>query len=158
MTTASTDSTTPVVTVDTVIPKRERTPARAEFLSYILTTAVEGGINYWASVSDYRWWDPDLDGGKALHAEGLCNAYAVIHDQEGDRTGEHGTLVTVDDIARALGIIRQGPVEFLAADVRTAIIAHDRSNGEPEGSYMDIDAGIADEIVQVALFGKVVYG
>lgn len=150
------DSRTPVIAADTVIPKRQRTPERARFLSDIITTAVEGGISYWASVSDYHWWDPDLDGGTALHADGLPNAYVVVYD--GELTGKHGRLVTVDDIARALAVIRQGPIRFLDEGDRAAIMANDRTNGDPAGDYEDIDANLADSIMQVAVMGEIVYG
>lgn len=182
--------TTSGVTPERVLPARDRTPERAEFLSDVLTTAVEGGIGYWSSVSDYRWWSPTLDGGSAPHRDGQANAYVVVHcDDELPDTclnnidghwyvitygrapyeihardcvtcgiARGGRLVTVDDIARALGMLRKGPVQGLNEKLRADIIANDHGNGDPEGNHQDIDAGLADCIVQVALFGEVVYG
>lgn len=151
-----TTTTHALVTPESVLPKRKRTPERARFLAAIVTTALEGGIGYWSQAEDYRWWDPELDGGTALHEDGICNAYAVICDQEGDDP-DKCYLVTVDDVARALGILRKGPVKFLDDGQRADIVAQDRANGDDE-NHQDIDATLADCIVQVALFGEVVYG
>lgn len=182
--------TTTTLAPEAVLPKRERTPERAQFLADIITTAVEGGIGYWSTVSVYRWWAPDLDGGTALHHDGQANAYAVVHAEDDElpiaclnnvdghwyvvtygaapyqihapdcRTcgiPEDGRLVTVDTVARALGVLRKGPVTGLSETLRADIVAQDRANGEADG-HQDIDAGLADCIVQVALFGEVVYG
>lgn len=140
------------------LPKNTRSGERANFLASIIITAVEGGINYWASVSDYRWWDPTLDGGTAVHHDGIPNAYVTVHESErDDEDGYEGVLITVEHIARALGTLRQGPVTGLAESLRADIVAQDRANGEDE-THQDIDAGLADCILQVAMFGTVVYG
>ncbi|MCU1675972.1 MAG: hypothetical protein JWM93_730 [Frankiales bacterium] len=135
-------------------PLISRPAARAQFLADILTTAVEGGIQYWAHVDEYRWWSPTLDGGTAEHADGTANAYARITDLEvesGERT------ITVDDIARALRTISKHPITGMNETTRRLIIANDHANGDAE-HFDVIDADSADAIVQVALYGEVVYG
>ena len=141
------------------ISTRERKPERIEFLADVIITAAEGGIGYWSQVSVYKWWDPDLEGGTAEHTEGQQNAYMVVHEQaDGDQDDDLDpelkvAFIGVDDIARALGILRKGPVEGISDEARRLISGADRENDA--GS---LDAGDADSIVQVAMFGKVVYG
>lgn len=120
-----------------------RTDKRTEFLSDVLVTAVEGGINYWASVSEY---DPDA-GTVRVHE---------WHPDTGeteDGYAKEGVLVTLDDIARGIGVLRRDdklPLTGYWHDFWKA----DRTNGE-DGDY---DAGHADCVVQAAIFGEVVYG
>jgi hypothetical protein len=82
----------------------KRTPERAQFLADTLTTAVEGGINYWAYVDDYHWYSPDLDGGTAEHEDGVANAYATVLDRE-DEDAEP-VRVDLDTIARGWGLYK----------------------------------------------------
>jgi hypothetical protein len=125
----------------------KRTPEREQFLKDVLITAVEGGINYWSAVSEY---DPD-------------NGTVRVHEYHPD-TGEtengyakEGVLVTLDTIAKGIGVIERDSVRFRFAHVGGywgEFWKANRTNGE-NGDY---DAGIADCIVQAALFGEVVYG
>jgi hypothetical protein len=133
---------------------RPRTPERAEFLTDVITTALEGGIGYWAVASSYRWYHPTLDGGTATPGpNGTANAYATIHETEGDDAIGPPLLVDVDAIARALGIMRKGtPEGWNARDVARCLAA---SAANDAG---DIDSGDADCIVQIAVLGSVVYG
>lgn len=134
-----------------LLPHYTLTPERAQFLADTVTTAIAGGVTYWANVLAYHWWDPDMDG-TAVHAPGLANAYALIVDKAKPR---HLHLVMVDDIDRALGVCREGPVEGLSEDLRADIVANDSTNGNPTDGHQDIDAGLADCLVQIALFGQV---
>jgi hypothetical protein len=130
-----------------------RSPERAQFLADVITTATEGGIQYWARVTGYRWYSPDLDGGTAEPGPGgTANAWVELVDAEEDDGKRH--RVTVDDIARVLNGLRADAVpKYWNADaVRRAIAA----NRENDGG--DIDAGDADCLLQLAIFGEVVYG
>ena len=127
---------------------------RAQFLTDILTTAVEGGITYWAAVTEYRWWSPTLDGGTAAHDDGIATGYATITDAEGEGRCYR---VTTDTIAAALRTINAGPLGGLDEKTRRLIVANDHANGDAE-HFDVIDADSADVIVQVACFGDVVYG
>lgn len=139
-----------------MLPTRKRSPERAEFLSDVLTTAVEGGINYWAAVADYRWWSPTLSGGTAEHSDGLANAYVTVHPADDDADFEPKTI-GVDDIARAINIIAKPGVrpspEWMSGESEELIKSASREN-----DCSEIDAGDADNILQVAMFGKVIYG
>jgi hypothetical protein len=134
---------------------RTRTPERQEFFADIITTALEGGVGYWSQASEYRWFSPTLSGGTATPGpNGTANAYATLHETDTD-DGELGPplTVTVDDIARAFGILRRGtPEGWNARDVARMLAAY------AETDAGEIDAGDADCIVQVATLGTVVYG
>src|SRR6478736_183138 len=47
----------------------------------LFTTAIEGGVNYWASVSGYHW---EKDG-----QDDLMGFWADLHDEENDGAGYH---------------------------------------------------------------------
>ena len=116
---------------------------RAEHYNDILTTAIEGGVQYWATIKTYEW-------------EGRSEPFAVIMDCEEDDPKEH--TVSPATIAKGLNLLRSGaawgdgPVpEWWVRKWRTAY------NECADGSW-DFDAGDADVIVQAGLFGEVVYG
>ena len=135
---------------------RTRTPARNSFLADIITTAVEGGIGYWSIALEYRWNDPGLpEVSQRLEAAqgGGGNAYALIIDTETDQRHE----ITLDVAARGLRRIIEGRTK--RADREVAIVrAADRANDlGPENGPGNIDAWIADDIIQAGLFGDVLY-
>lgn len=134
----------------------KRTAQREEFLADILTTAIEGGINDWAAVTEYRWDGLDHRDYFATIVDG--NAYD-LDDEEPDFPESR---VDIDLIAKGIGVIKSWKAErdfqpnyfgdggaywrqFLEAD---------RTNGD-DGDY---DAIIADWIVQAGLFGEIIYG
>ena len=111
--------------------------ARTEFLTGILCTAAEGGINYWAGVGTYKWDGP----------AGLRQIQLVEREEDPkDPKGQH--TVTLKTIEKGLGLIRA------VAPNRQDLFLADQTDGE-DG---DFDAADADAIVQIALFGELVYG
>ena len=142
--------------ISSPLPRRGRSPERAVFLAGVVTTAVEGGIGYWAGVHRYHWWFAGWgDDGSAEHRDGEPNAYAVISEIENDLKYET-FFVGPDQIATALARIADfsKPIRGLHHDYRRHITAASRENDGGE-----IDAGDADIIVQVACFGnEVIYG
>lgn len=109
------------------------------------------GIGYWAQRMhpdwDARnvtvtWWD-----------EGRLASDSDYDEPE-------RLKVDFDTIAKAIGRIAGGePIEYLADSTRAAVgsfLVELQSGEEFPGG--DIDADAADEILQVALFGKVVFG
>lgn len=110
-----------------------------QFFYDILTTAAEGGIAYWA---DYR----------VKRAEDL--SVTEIYDLSDAESGEQfPDYVDVFDIFRAVQdvVARRAKV---SSWVREAVLS-DVETGE---SGCRIDADVADVLVQLALFGEVVYG
>lgn len=152
-----------------------RTPARKQCLFDLFITALEGGIGYWASVRDYHWraadGGEDLDGFSAtvIDGEHWSEAIADVRERLADAgesrkprlpevqalLSERGQwhVVNADTIARGLGRIKRGEVQ-LNQDMARNIKLFDRTNGA-EG---DPDAADADVIVQLGLFGALVYG
>lgn len=133
----------------------KRTAERIEFLSDILTTAVEGGINDWAEVSEYKheYCTPPV---------AKADTFAIVHEIEED--DEVGTKVTIDTIARGIRVIknmkRSDGTPFQpnyfgdGGSYWRQFLLADRTNGD-DGDY---DAIVADWIVQAGLFGEIVYG
>lgn len=112
-----------------------RSPERKEFLDDLLITAVEGGINYWAQVSGYKFTDVPGE------------AEVTVHDLE----SEHQHFVDIDVIAKGLGRLQQDEgLRSLYSDLLVA----SRTNGE-DG---DFDASGADVVLQLGIFGEVIYG
>ena len=63
----------------------------------ILTTAVEGGINYWAAVSEYHWCDPDPDTpGKVIECEVASVRVHEMNETEDGYAEEGVLMLTVD--------------------------------------------------------------
>lgn len=130
-----------------------RSPERTEFLSDIITTAVEGGTGYWAQVSQYQYV---MDGevcvcvGKRVGDGARAVLHPLLEDDSGYEVEGHE--ITPNVIAKGLGIV--GTAGFgLNRDTRAAILLGNRENDAGE-----IDADGADAIVQAAIFGEVVYG
>ena len=119
-----------------------RTPERTEFLIDILNTAAEGGVNYWANVRGYRW---------DLTKHPIENIGMEIQDIEAEPDHTWHT-VNLDTIDAGIDRILTEEVPYLSDDMRRCI---EDSVGDLDASNLDADA--ADTIVQVALFGEVVY-
>jgi hypothetical protein len=109
-----------------------------QMLSDTITTAIEGGIGYWSATLSYDWSE-----------DGSEPTTATIENED-DRGVFH---LNIHGIAAAM-----------------YRIAHDRDlnvNGNTLGAVShallrpleaDLDADDADIIVQVLLFGQIVYG
>ena len=118
----------------------KRSAARTDFLANILVTIVEGGSDYWANFEDYKWSEDDQ--------HNMTGASVAIFDREEPQNGWKD--VTLDTIALGIGIIRQHPDSIAAAkEILEASRENDAGN---------IDSCAADGIVQMALFGELVYG
>jgi len=114
----------------------KRSAARIKFLEDIVITAIEGGVNFWADVRDYNYSTPG-------------SVSARIRDSESVGEWE---VVNMDTIAKGLGLIRKN--NDLVGDVYLGYI----KTAESEKDAGIIDADTATAIVEVALFGEVVYG
>lgn len=135
---------------------------RRQFYADIVTAAVEGGIGYWSKARSYRWFSPDLAGGTAEPGpNGTANAWAVIvpadeeagfADWPAEKDGVPTAEITVASVRRAIGKIAHGEYTDLRADIIATV-----KEAYREWDASDIDAEIADCIVQVAVFGKVVF-
>lgn len=132
----------------------------------IFVTGIEGGINYWAEVTEYHWTtiapNPRYNTGPGISYDGptqkvddVLGFYAVITD--GPKTWRVDRKV----IARGVRVAYEEQ-KTLAKDsgsdgdnyVLRAL--SDLKNGEWE--LLDFDADVADVVTQCGLFGKTIYG
>lgn len=150
----------------------KRSDERRNFLSSVITTAVEGGTGYWAQVSDYGYWHEDHDAD--------YDEYAVLHElvPDPDDPGPDGVLEGGSDwsgwySAKGLRLDIEGVASAVQKIIRGEAKSENyRTGGDPLGEYAVktikeasdendggmIDADMADLIAQVALLGIVRYG
>lgn len=135
-----------------------RTKQREEFLGDIITTAIEGGIGYWSQCSQYQYQGTGLLGtglnpcvGQVREGEGTR---ATIHelDEYGDGYKDESLEITIETIAKGINQIIKCE-KHVNSGLYTAI-----ARGNKENDAGEIDADAADVIVQVALFGEIIYG
>jgi hypothetical protein len=112
-----------------------RSDERKQFLADILTTAIEGGINYWSRTLKYKWKDTPTE------------PTAVIRDEDGSKYD-----LSIETVAKGIGLIVRGEVHLNTAMVESI----KRANRENEAA--DLDAWDADAIIQAAVLGELVYG
>ena len=119
----------------------KRTEERAEFLSCIIITALEGGIGYWSECLRYKWQGREKD---------VVARIEIPKDEAHE--GQTEFDLNNDVIAKGIGRVKNK--EFKVAKyILQAILSGDRDN-----DGCDIDSDAADVIVQAALFGEIVYG
>lgn len=146
-------------------------------LHYVFTTALEGGIGYWSVVSEYHW---GTDGGVKC-VDDLDEFYAIIESSEEDwglgvdhkvfiaETGEPQQITDTQSLRVDLSVIERGmnlfvdkvieatksedpKVPFSNKYLRQMVVQWltDAEDG-------DSDADGCDLVVQLGLFGEVVY-
>ena len=115
----------------------------------ILCTAFEGGINYWAE---------DIAPTREKRDGDLGWAYTGGRVGYDDGDGElRGKDITCEKVAHGIATIMQAGIEEGKRIVRPSTYQY-ILEALVSGDTGMIDADIADTIVQVALFGEVVYG
>jgi hypothetical protein len=102
-----------------------------QFLSDVLVTAIEGGVQYWSNVLTY---------------DGKSRAVIVPFDEDAE------SEVTTDTIRLAFQRLRAGDVKGLHPASRRRYLREYRSFD------YDFDAADASAIVQIGLFSEVVFG
>jgi len=113
-----------------------RSEEREEFLADVMTTAVEGGIGYWSRVRGYKWDCPPAE--------------ATVEVQSID--DRKWAVVTIGTIAKGIGKVFRDEVK-INPELRKRIIRASVQNDAGE-----LDASDADAVLQVGIFGEVVYG
>lgn len=117
----------------------------------IFVTALEGGVNYWATCSEYRWSKRSPDG--VGRVDDVLGFKAVIHDEEDP--GSPGLTVNRAVIAKGVGLFVK---EYLTAVKMPYFQQAATCLRYGKWDDLDVDADIADVIVQFGLFGEVFYG
>lgn len=117
---------------------------RDQYMLDIFTTALEGGIGYWSVAKSYHWSKDGQDDHQGFRAE------IVETDDDGDETGTHviDRAVIVKGYGLAAGKYRR--LVNWSTEAPPLVITSDTD--------WDYDAGDADVIVQLGLFGEVIYG
>jgi hypothetical protein len=128
------------------------TPER-KALHGIFVTALEGGIGYWSTATSYKWSNEDGE-------DDLLGFHADIFETEevDEEDGEAAVIPTrrIDAQVVARGLIalatsKRGPFRNLCIRILLGGQTADDALGE-------CDADAADAIVQMGLFGEIVYG
>jgi hypothetical protein len=148
-------------------------PTRQEFLRDIAITAAEGGISYWASLTKYRWSSTDR-GGEApddmlpfpqvqfIAAEDPSDF--VLEElmpsvQSGPYRVNRGPEITLTPEVMERALQRIADPSVATDDLGWNNKDRQRVIGAAAlNDACDIDAGDADNIVQIAIFGKLVFG
>ena len=114
-----------------------RSLERKEFLSGAIDIALFGGINYWAFSKDVTRTE-----------EGLVTAMI----QENDDMTVPFQKLDINLVAKGISKIKSGTVS-INPDLKKIILL---GNKENDACYIGSDE--ADAIVQIGMFGKLVYG
>ena len=126
---------------------------RDEFYLDLFTTAIEGGINYWAYTDKYHW----MIGPTAVDVEEPSRPdyrgfYADITEEDpDDGDGKHRIDRQVITAGYGLATTTYRDRIFWSSGEPPPLVVTDDTD-------WDFDAGDADVIVQLGLFGKVIYG
>lgn len=150
------------------------TENRKAFLHSIFTTALEGGIGYWSAAEEYHW---GTDGGVKI-VDDLDGFYAILDSAEDDwgveeayiaEIGEVSLITETQSLRVDLTVMERG-VNLLVDKVIEAAKSEDDVPFSrkylrqfviqwlTDGEDGDSDADVADMVVQLGLFGEVVYG
>lgn len=115
---------------------------REDFLHYCIVHAMEGGIDYWSDVEVYKWHDPGKNGEGNVRVD-RCE----IHEHD-----EKNHTITPEVIEKAIAALVANTVK-IRPDLRKTILGASAVNDAG-----DIDSEAADVLVQIGLFGEIVYG
>lgn len=115
------------------------TYTRDDLYKDIFVTAIEGGINYWAEITDYQWNRTDW----------YANFVEIDNEEDGDTTID---IYVIRKGANMLNDKKYGGIPDTVGDVYRDYLSLNNLDNS------DVDATVADVIVQLGLFGKVIYG
>jgi hypothetical protein len=113
---------------------------RDQLLLDVFTTALEGGIGYWSGAMTYRWsTEAGEPAYRSFHADVVDLDEQVQHINRA--VVVRGMLLAATEYRNRLAWSSEPPPLVITQD-----------------TDWDFDAGDADMIVQLGLFGDVVYG
>lgn len=116
-----------------------------QFLSDIITAAVEGGIGYWSQVQDYDWFNY-FD----RPAEEFYPTTVTVFDTEEHGEDAEPMHLTIEKVAEGINKLITGwPGAYTTNYTLKGLSTLDAG---------EIDSDAADVIVQCALLGEIVYG
>ena len=125
----------------------------------IVIGAIEGGIGYWGECREYRWKRWYIDADAEFGTENYEKLRDIPRDEvlvlvredadevDPERSPNSWYALTIEELERGVGLaLAQYPHLFTAMGGR---------DGDVE---FDLDATGCDVIVQMTVFGKVIYG
>jgi hypothetical protein len=129
--------------------------AKDQLLFDLFTTALEGGIGYWSECEAYHWMiGPPADDVERPSEPDLAGFYARIREIDYDLDMEIPRTINRDVMLRGFSRASTPPwrdrINWSSGEKPPLIIDGDTD--------WDFDAGDADCIVQLGLFGEVIYG
>lgn len=135
---------------------RARAP-RVRMLRDVMITAFEGGSNYWAEARNVRRQVGHETAFGGHEGDYISFEVRSFEDRDDARLGKW-VLINEAAIERGIGLILHGQrAERSPVGVRRDILAAlALASVDPEQA--DIDAEVADCIVQAAAWGEIVYG
>ena len=113
-----------------------------QFLGDVMTTALEGGVNYWSACSEVE------------RLEDLTIVSCLIHQLNDDEDGyeEEGLYLTLKEIGLGIQRLMSGDV-----GVNSTLLGYiSQAVAEKYAGHIDSDA--ADVIVQAGLLNEIRYG
>ena len=113
----------------------------------ILITAVEGGVNYWASVSEYKIKCDDETGE-------IVSVTATLADEDEDKE----YAVDVATIRKGMSLLHKGGGHYRKPAPEWWVKKWRKAYRGCATGEWDYDACDADCVVQAGIFGEVVYG
>ena len=138
---------------------QEYTDERKQFLWSVFVTALEGGIDYWSRCESYRWSNGDNKTGDY----DTFRAVIMVPDRNADER-----VINIDTIAKGVDAIAKARKPYYdpngaktqckSVKFLTQYVANTVRNASHDNEGGDIDASLADAIVQVGLFSEVTYG
>jgi hypothetical protein len=139
------------------------TTERKKLCHSIFVTALEGGVGYWSSCSEYHWALKSVDGDLTDDlTDDLDGFYAIIREDENQ--DEDGKVpkhrIDAEVIDRGINRIANGTATYGGKRLTGNSVLYKLAcalNG-PLAEEVDFDADDADNIVQIGLFGDVMYG
>ncbi len=124
---------------------------RDQLLHDLFVTALEGGIGYWSTCTKYHWMiGPHADDVERPSRDDLSGFYATIY--EDDQLGGAPLTINRTTIANGLQLAAGAWSDRLAWSTEAPPVV------VTANTDWDFDAGDADMIVQLGLFGDLIYG
>jgi hypothetical protein len=123
------------------------TTPREQAIADLFCTALEGGIGYWSTCSVYKWSDGN--------GNQINEFRAVVQDVEDDE----GTEYVIDRFVIQRGMNRlYKHLQGLGDEANRYQLKACRDFAFGKFDDLDADADTGDMVVQMGLFGEIIYG
>lgn len=139
-----------------LVPECGVNPGIDQMIWYVFVTAMEGGVNFWSACEDYR---PFKDDNRTDNLDGFFADIIDADYERGDPDAEFPpTRIDRALMAKAFERIAAGSVEGWHDSYRGKFLVLLHAQLAGKDIDVDYDAYDAQALVQVGLFGKVIFG